>query len=377
MKRLIALDMLRGYALVCIMLDHMPVSALRSFTLANFSIFDAAELFVLLSGFLVGMVWLSVETKQGRRAAQWRFARRAFEVWRALVFGGMLMALVSAGLLALDMDHTAIWHQYAVWVLENPVGFLGVLASMWLQPNLLDVLAVYVILLASVPVLVPLLIRYPVGFAAGSFVLWCFAPLLNALVPNHRPGGLLFNPFGWQMLFFSGIAMGLFRRQMMPVLLQHRTLLTVLSAGMFLFGTAIIIGAKIGAPALAFRDALRLIYGGVIDKWDLDGTRYMAIMAASWLVAVPLAGLMERMAASRLGVALQQIGRGGLFSFLACVLLSVLGDAFQMNPPDQGILRRMAVDVWAMLALWWLSALWLAYGAPWQLSLRLRRKTAA
>ena len=79
MKRLIALDMLRGYALVCIMLDHMPLSELRWFTLANFAIFDAAELFVLLSGFLVGMVWLSVETKQGRRAAQWRFARRAFE----------------------------------------------------------------------------------------------------------------------------------------------------------------------------------------------------------------------------------------------------------------------------------------------------------
>ena len=79
MNRLIALDMLRGYALVCIMLDHMPKSALRSFTLANFSIFDAAELFVLLSGFLVGMVWQSVERRQGARAAQWRFARRAFE----------------------------------------------------------------------------------------------------------------------------------------------------------------------------------------------------------------------------------------------------------------------------------------------------------
>ena len=117
---------------------------------------------------------------------------------------------------------------------------------------------------------------------------------------------------------------------------------------------------------------MRLIYGGEIGKWDLDGTRYMAIMGASWLVAVPLAGVMEQMAASRLGVALQQIGRGGLFSFLACVLLSVLGDAFQMNPLDQGILRRMAVDVWAMVALWWVSALWLTYGAPWQMSITLR-----
>ena len=37
------------------------------------------------------------------------------------------------------------------------------------------------------------------------------------------------------------------------------------------------------------------------------------------------------------------------------------------------MVRRMAVDVWAMLALWWISALWLTYGAPWQLSIRLRR----
>ena len=374
MNRLIALDMLRGYALVCIMLDHMPKSALRSFTLANFSIFDAAELFVLLSGFLVGMVWQSVERRQGARAAQWRFARRAFEVWRALVFGGMVMALVSAGLLALGLDHTAIWHQYAVWVVENPLGFLGVLATLWLQPNLLDVLAVYVILLASVPLLVPMMQRYLPGFAAASFAVWCLAPVLNAFVPNHRPGGLLFNPFGWQMLFFSGIAMGLFRQQVMPMLMPHRRLLTILSAGMFLFGTAIIIGAKIGEPALPFRDALRLIYGGEINKWDLDGTRYMAIMAATWLVAVPLAGLARRIAASRLGVALQQIGRGGLFAFLVCVLLSVLGDAFQMNPPGAGLLRRMAVDVWAMLALWWASAMWLRHGAPWQMSIRLRRQ---
>ena len=59
MNRIAALDMLRGYALVCIMLDHMPIGVLRNVTLSNFAVFDAAELFVLLSGFLVGMVWVN------------------------------------------------------------------------------------------------------------------------------------------------------------------------------------------------------------------------------------------------------------------------------------------------------------------------------
>lgn len=357
--------MLRGYALVCIMLDHMPISPLRAYTLANFSVFDAAELFVLLSGFLVGLVWQSVERKDGRRAAQWRFARRAFEVWRALVIGGVIMALLSAGLLAIDMQHTAIWNQYAVWVIENPLGYIGTLMTMWLQPNLLDVLAVYVILIASAPLLVPVLERFPWAFAAASVALWWFAPQLNPYIPNHNPGGLLFDPFGWQMLFYSGVAMGLMRQKFMPVLLRHSRLITLAAWGMFLFGASIIIALKFGDAALPVRNALKLVYG-TIDKWHLDGTRYLAIIAASWLVAVPLAGIMERLAETRIGVGLQQIGRGGLWSFICCVLLSVLADAFQMNPSDQTTLRKLMVDIWAMVTLWWLAAIWLQWGAPWQ-----------
>ena len=366
MKRLIALDMLRGYALICIMLDHMPISVLRNFTLANFSIFDAAELFVLLSGFLVGLVWLSVEGKQGRPAARRRFARRAFQVWRALVVGGVIMALLSALLLHYGLRHTAIWNAYAEWVIENPLGYLGVLATMWLQPNLLDVLAVYVVLLASAPLLVPVLLRWPLSFAAGSVLLWWFAPVLNPLIPNHNKGGLLFNPFGWQMLFYSGVAMGLFRARIMPVLLPHARLLTVVATIVFAFGATIILAAKVGEPALPLREALKLVYGR-IDKWPLDGTRYLAIMAASWLVAVPLARVMERLAASGAGRAMQTIGRGGLWSFVTCVLLSVLGDALQMTPLDQTIGQRLVVDIWTMGALWWLSWWWLDRLAPrWQ-----------
>ncbi|MFN3276346.1 MAG: OpgC domain-containing protein [Paracoccus sp. (in: a-proteobacteria)] len=374
MNRLIALDMLRGYALVSIMVNHMPVSVMRGVTLPNFSIFDASELFVLLSGFLVGMVWLSVEARQGRRAAQWRFARRAFDVWRALIIIGVLMALLSAALLAMDLHHTAVWHQYAVWVTQNPLGYIGTLATLWLQPNIVDVLAVYVVLIAVSPLVVPLMLRWPLLVAAASVAIWWYGPVLNSLIPNHRSqNGLLFNPFGWQMLFFSGVAMGLFRARLMPRLYPWRHLLTVLALAMFAFGCTIIAAARIGEPALPLREALKLVYGS-IDKWSLDGTRYLAIMAATWLVAVPLAPAMAWLAATRPGVWLQQIGRGGLWSFGACVLLSVLGDALQMNPEDQSFSARLAVDLWACVALWWLSVLWLRFGDPWR---RARKARAA
>ncbi|MBM3604938.1 MAG: OpgC domain-containing protein [Alphaproteobacteria bacterium] len=375
MKRLIALDMLRGYALVSIMVNHMPISVMRGVTLPNFSIFDASELFVLLSGFLVGMVWRGVEARDGRLAAQRRFGRRAFEVWRAMILGTAVMALLSAALWASGRPHTAIWTQYAVWILENPIGFLVTVGTFWLQPNIIDVLAVYVVLIVAALVVVPLMLRWPVAVAAGSILLWWHAPQLNAMIPNHRAqGGFLFNPFGWQMLFFTGTAMGLFRQQLMAWLWPWRHLVTVLALGMFAFGCAIVIGARIGEPALAFREALKSVYG-TIDKWSLDGTRYLAIVAAAWLVAAPLARPMEWLAATRPGVALQQIGRGGLWSFVACALLSVLGDAFQMTPPGHPAWYRLAVDLWACLTLWWLSALWLDHGAPWQRRRKERKAT--
>ncbi|MDN5569329.1 MAG: OpgC domain-containing protein, partial [Paracoccus sp. (in: a-proteobacteria)] len=132
------------------------------------------------------------------------------------------------------------------------------------------------------------------------------------------------------------------------------------------------IGARIGEPAQGFRAALKSVYGEG-DKWNLDGTRYLAIVAAAWLVAVPLSRPMEWFSATRLGVAFQQIGRGGLWSFVACVLLSVTGDAFQMTPKDQSTAMRFAIDLWACLTLWWVSVIWLEYGAPWQRARKARR----
>lgn len=354
MKRLIELDMLRGYALIAIMINHMPLSVARVTTIANWAIFDASELFVLLSGFLVGLVWLRIEQREGRPVAQKRFARRAYEVWRAMVIGAVAMALLSAILLHFGFKHTAIWNAYARWVIEEPILYAIKVASLWLQPNLVDVLAVYVILLGSAPVLVPILIRFPVAFALGSVTLWWFAPKLGPMVPNYNPKGILFNPFGWQMLFFTGTAMGLFRHRFMPVLLRFQGPISFAATVMFLFGAAITIAPRFGDAALPLRLWMRSIYGN-IDKWSLDGTRYLAIMAAAWLVAVPFLRPIRWFSDTAIGRAMQEIGKGGLWSFIICVLLSVLGDALQMNPPDQGIAARIAIDVWVILTLWYAS----------------------
>lgn len=362
MSRIVSLDMLRGYALVCIMLNHMPHGVLRQATLTNFAIYDSAELFVLLSGFLVGLVWMKVERAEGRLAAQWRFARRAGQVWLALVLGGIMLALLSRGLLELGFAHSAIWNEYARWIIDVPLGYVATLALMWMQPNLLDVLALYVILLALAPVLVPLMLRWPVAFFAGSVALWLVAVPLNAALPNQRvEGGLLFNPFGWQLLFHSGVAMGAFRHRFMPVLRRHGAWITLLAVAVTLYSLGMVTLWRMGAEGKQLADIMWHAVG-IVDKWSLDWVRYVAILAASWLVAVPLAGLFAWMAATAPGRALATIGKGGLVAFVACVLLSVLGDAMMVSLP-QTIPARMAVDLWTVGALWLTAHAWLTIKA--------------
>jgi len=212
-----------------------------------------------------------------------------------------------------------------------------------------------------VPVTVPFMLRWPWLAMAVSVVVWIFALPLNALIPNQRPGpGLLFNPFGWQMLFFAGVAMGAFRERIMPVLRRHSALLTWVSVGVLLFGLTIVIAWKIGAPAKPVSQFLRQITGG-IDKWSLDFMRFTAILAASWIVAVPLARPFAWMAATAPGEALAEIGRGGLFSFIACVMLSIWGDALDMSAPagPLNFWLRLAIDLWLVVAFWTISAVWM------------------
>lgn len=360
MRRIEALDMLRGYALVCIMLDHMPIGVLRNLTLTNFTTFDAAELFVLLSGFLVGMVWVKVEQRHGRRAAQWRFLRRAYEVWLALILGAVLLAAFSHLLFQLKLNHTAVWFQYSRWLFENPAGYIATVALMWMQPNLLDVLALYVLLIATAPFTVPFLLRAPLTAMTVSLAVWFWAEPLNALIPNQRPGpGLLFNPFGWQLLFFIGVALGAFRDRLVPVLRRHGGLLNMVSVAILLFSLAVVVAWRVGEPARQVAAVLRQVHGP-IDKWSLDGLRLVSILAASWLVSVPLAPAFAWMARTVPGQGLAEIGRGGLWSFVSCVLLSIWGDALDMTvPPGTGqTVIRIMIDIWVIVALWVSAAVW-------------------
>src|SRR5271155_2606040 len=61
-------DFCRGLALIVIFIDHIPGNPIANFTLRNFGFCDAAEVFVLISGF---STYLAYASKLDRLGLAW------------------------------------------------------------------------------------------------------------------------------------------------------------------------------------------------------------------------------------------------------------------------------------------------------------------
>ena len=100
--RVLDIDFWRGFALVVIVIDHVPGSFLDKFTLMNFGFSDAAEVFVFLSGVSIGLVYLPRFQQGGFRGVLNGCWTRAFKLY------GVHIALTAVALLILVIVVTVV-----------------------------------------------------------------------------------------------------------------------------------------------------------------------------------------------------------------------------------------------------------------------------
>ena len=85
-SRDLRLDFFRGVALVFIFIDHIPENILSYFTLEAFGFFDAAEVFIFISGFTAALVYGRRLVEKGVIYATAQVLRRAWQLYVAHVF---------------------------------------------------------------------------------------------------------------------------------------------------------------------------------------------------------------------------------------------------------------------------------------------------
>ena len=95
-ERDLRLDFFRGLALFCIFLDHLPNNILAEFTFQSVMFADAAEVFILISGYTAGMVYGRAMERQGFLVAGIRVYHRLWQLYVAHIFLFMIfLAMVS------------------------------------------------------------------------------------------------------------------------------------------------------------------------------------------------------------------------------------------------------------------------------------------
>jgi hypothetical protein len=175
------LDLYRGVALWLIFLAHIPGNFVSRFVPFHYGFSNAAEIFVFVSGYANAYVYGRVMQQCGFVTSAAHILNRAFHLYVAqmflfVVFFGEI-ALLSHGTDAFaDAMNVRIFR-------EHPdVATLAVLQLKFMPVNM-DVLPVYIVLLAGCPLILWLLWRMPTLALAASVALYVLANVFDVNLP--------------------------------------------------------------------------------------------------------------------------------------------------------------------------------------------------
>jgi lysophospholipase L1-like esterase len=222
-SRDLRLDFFRGLALFFIFVDHIPDNPLSYFTLQGVAFSDAAEVFIFISGYTAALVYGRTMLTRGSLFASAQVLRRVWQLYVAHIFLFVIFtAEVSYTLVALENPLYAEELRVTDFLAEPHIAILNALALRF-QPTFLDILPLYIVLLAVFPLILVLLRRSLWAALLPSFLLYAAIQVWGYAPKGYPPGQhWFFNPLAWQFLFVIGAALGFARATGQPRLLPLR-----------------------------------------------------------------------------------------------------------------------------------------------------------
>jgi hypothetical protein len=283
-ERDLRLDLFRGIGLWMIFLDHIPHDVVSWLTLRNYGFSDAAEFFVFISGYLAGFIYGPIIKAGHFLSALKRLWKRAIEMYVAhimlfLVFTAQIARTVRRFDNPLYEDEFNV-HNF----LEHPDILIGQALTLRYKPVNLDVLPLYITLIATAPFMLWAMVRRPNLTLLGSVVLYIFARIFDWNFASYPPGTTwYFNPFAWQMLFIFAAWCGTGGVNRIWPIVQSRLAL-IAAIIWILFAFLIVMTWHVAAlDALVPKWMIKIIYP--IDKTDLDMFRFTHFLALALIVS--------------------------------------------------------------------------------------------
>jgi hypothetical protein len=314
----VALDLLRGLAMVVLVINHTALeSPLRDATRA---VVSAAEVLVLVSGVVVGMVFGRRWREHGARATSAMLLRRARKLYLASV---VVVALVGLARLVPWLDTAALTVSPRLLPLTDSYAYDGILrtlvaiVTLEAGPWQFNILGFFVAVLALAPVVLWALARgrwaAVLGVSAGLYLLgreWSID-----VIPSQSERAFPL-PI-WQLLFVGGLVAGWHRERVARALRSRGATAAVVAvaAGFALF-------------ALLAPDALLEAH---FHKGSLDPLRLAAM--ASFAAALYLA---LRRAGRHLEPVLLPLGCNSFYVFIMHVFVCLAVASLPLALPGVG-----------------------------------------
>jgi len=345
-ERDLRLDFFRGIALFSIFIDHVDWnSPLAQFTLRSAGFFDAADVFILISGYTAGMVYGRAIARQGLLRAGMRIYHRVWQLYVAHVF--LFMQFMATVAYVVDDLNNSIYAEEfrAADFLKEPG--LAVIKALTLQfqPEFMDILPLYIVLLAVLPFVLVGFRLWPAGMLATSLGLWGVVQFNKSIALAAYPGPnqvWFFNPFAWQALFFLGAWAGWRGIQAEIPWLSHR----------WLFRLAVV--GALSAFLIRFSWTLHWLYSPLpalfgktlwplLSKTNLSPLRFANMLVLALLVArfIPP---QAQFLAGRVARPFVICGRHSLHVFCLGILLATIG-RLVINEFFGGALLQCVVSV--------------------------------
>jgi enterochelin esterase-like enzyme len=257
------LDLLRGAAVVAMVVDHLAGSSpLYVLTGGNRFYTSAAEGFVFLSGLLVGLTYRRIAERDGLSAGLWRLLERAWTLY-LLAVGLTLVVLPVSELLGLP---------WATGVdMSNPPALVWSILTLHQTYYLVDVPLLYALLLVVAPLAFILLwTGRTATLLALSWLVWAGYQVLpgGTELPWPIQDNNLFQLPAWQVLFFTAMALGFHKERVRAAIPARRDRWLLALSGLSVVG--LISLAAITTPLL---DAIQTGGGGATQgnlQWLLD-----------------------------------------------------------------------------------------------------------
>jgi hypothetical protein len=198
------IDLFRGIANWFIFLDHIPNNVVNLITIRNYGFSGAADLFIFISGYAASIVYAKMTLERGFVIGATRIVKRAWQLYIAYIILFVIYIVTIADVAGRYAVPDILLEFNVAGLVDHPVRTLAYGLMLASRPLNLDILQLYIILMAFFPPVLWLMLRKPDLTVAGSVALYFAARAFEWNLRSFPEGNWYFNPFCWQLLFVFG-----------------------------------------------------------------------------------------------------------------------------------------------------------------------------